>query len=210
MTAATTYFETSNRRLTVFDLALIAVFLLGLYLGVSLQITSKIPLTCAPSGFAGLILLWRRRDDMQPRHLAGLLGVVALYLVWILIATDLAFLSKRFTGLVQLTYGLVIGYGMFLTLLRAEDATAERANWSYPALAEELRRACAASPMSSTKRIPSSTSWRRRPSGRSRRAIRAAAPSTSSVCRARLRCSERGCSGGIASTRSRSRCGCAS
>jgi len=32
-----------------------------------------------------------------------------------------------------------------LTLLRAEDATAERANWSYPALAEELRRACAAS-----------------------------------------------------------------
>jgi len=120
MTAATTYFETSDRRLTTFDLALIAVFLLGLYLGVSLQITSKIPLTCAPSGFAGLILLWRRRDDMQPRHLAGLLGVVALYLVWILIATDLAFLSKRFTGLVQLTYGLVIGYGLFLTLLRAE------------------------------------------------------------------------------------------
>ncbi|WP_020698063.1 hypothetical protein [Reyranella massiliensis] len=120
MTAAATYFDASDRRLTAFDLALIALFLLGLYLGVSLQITSKIPLTCAPSGFAGLILLWRRRDDMQPRHLAGLLGVIALYLVWILIATDLAFLSKRFTGLVQLTYGLVIGYGLFLTLLRAE------------------------------------------------------------------------------------------
>lgn len=120
MTAAATYFDVPDRRLTAFDLALIAVFLLGLYLGVSLQITSKIPLTCAPSGFAGLILLWRRRDDMQPRHLAGLLGVIALYLVWILIATDLAFLSKRFTGLVQLTYGLVIGYGLFLTLLRAE------------------------------------------------------------------------------------------
>ncbi len=120
MTAAATYFDVPDRRLTAVDLALIAVFLLGLYLGVSLQITSKIPLTCAPSGFAGLILLWRRRDDMQPRHLAGLLGVIALYLVWILIATDLAFLSKRFTGLVQLTYGLVIGYGLFLTLLRAE------------------------------------------------------------------------------------------
>lgn len=120
MTAATTYLEASNRRLTAFDLALVALFLLGLYLGVSLQITSKIPLTCAPSGFAGLILLWRRRDDMQPRHLAGLLGVIALYLVWILMATNLAFLSKRFTGLVQLTYGLVIGYGLFLTLLRAE------------------------------------------------------------------------------------------
>lgn len=121
MTAATIHFEASpTRRLTGIDLALIALFLLGLYLGVSLQITAKIPLTCAPSGFAGLILLWRRRDDVQPRHLAGLLGVIALYLVWILIATNLAFLSKRFTGLVQLVYGLVIGYGLFLTLLRAE------------------------------------------------------------------------------------------
>ncbi|TAJ86237.1 hypothetical protein [Reyranella sp.] len=120
MTAEAIGLETPARRLTGIDLALIALFLIGLYLGVSLQITSKIPLTCAPSGFAGLIMLWRRRDDIQPRHLAGLLGVVALYLVSILIATDLAFLSKRFTGLVQLTYGLVIGYGLFLTLLRAE------------------------------------------------------------------------------------------
>lgn len=120
MTAETIGLEVPARRLTGIDLALIALFLIGLYLGVSLQITSKIPLTCAPSGFAGLIMLWRRRDDIQPRHLAGLLGVVALYLVSILIATDLAFLSKRFTGLVQLTYGLVIGYGLFLTLLRAE------------------------------------------------------------------------------------------
>ncbi len=120
MTAEAIGLEVPARRLTGIDLALIALFLIGLYLGVSLQITSKIPLTCAPSGFAGLIMLWRRRDDIQPRHLAGLLGVVALYLVSILIATDLAFLSKRFTGLVQLTYGLVIGYGLFLTLLRAE------------------------------------------------------------------------------------------
>ncbi len=120
MTATTIHFDAPAPRLTGFDLALIALFLLGLYLGVSLQITAKIPLTCAPSGFAGLILLWRRRDDIQPRHLAGLFGVLALYLVWILIATNLAFLSKRFTGLVQLTYGLVIGYGLFLTLLRAE------------------------------------------------------------------------------------------
>lgn len=120
MTAETIGLEAPARRLTGIDLALIGLFLIGLYLGVSLQITSKIPLTCAPSGFAGLIMLWRRRDDIQPRHLAGLLGVVALYLVSILIATDLAFLSKRFTGLVQLTYGLVIGYGLFLTLLRAE------------------------------------------------------------------------------------------
>ena len=121
MTAATLYFDTSPaRRLTAFDMFLIVLFLVGLYLGVTLQISEKIPLTCAPSGAAGLIMLWRRRDDIQPRHLAGLLGVVALYLAWIFLATDLNFLSKRFTGLVQITYSLVIGYGMFLTILRAE------------------------------------------------------------------------------------------
>ncbi|OFX04259.1 MAG: hypothetical protein A3D94_17155 [Alphaproteobacteria bacterium RIFCSPHIGHO2_12_FULL_66_14] len=120
MTLAATRLQAVDRRLTGVDLALIALFLLGLYLGVSLQITSKIPLTCAPSGFAGLILLWRRRDDIQPRHLAGLLGVIVLYLASIVIASDLAFLSKRFTGLLQLTYGMVISYGLFLTLIRGE------------------------------------------------------------------------------------------
>lgn len=120
MTAAAVRFEDVDRRLTGVDLALIAVFLLGLYLGVSLQITSKVPLTCAPSGVAGLILLWRRRDDIQPRHLAGLMGVIVLYLASILAASDLAYLGKRFTGLLQLTYGLVISYGLFLTLIRGE------------------------------------------------------------------------------------------
>ena len=69
-----------NCSVTGFDLMLVAVFLLGLYLGVSLQITEKIPLTCAPSGVAGLILLWRRRDCIDPRHIAGFLGVLALFL----------------------------------------------------------------------------------------------------------------------------------
>jgi hypothetical protein len=110
----------TDRRMTGVDLTLIGLFLVGLYLGVSLQITERVPLTCAPSGFAGLILLWRRRNDIRPSHLAGLLAVVALYLASILIATDLAFLGKRFTGLLQLTYGLVISYGLFLTLTHAD------------------------------------------------------------------------------------------
>ncbi len=63
------------RRLDAVDITLFVVYLLGLYLGVSLQITAKIPLTCAPSGLAGMLLLWRRRDDMRPRQLAGLLLV---------------------------------------------------------------------------------------------------------------------------------------
>jgi hypothetical protein len=120
MTAAAIHAYSVDRRLTGIDLALIALFLVGLYLGVSLQVTSKVPITCAPSGLAGLILLWRRRDDIKSRHVAGLLGVVALYLASILAATDVAHLSKRFTGLLQLTYGLVISYGLFLTLIRGE------------------------------------------------------------------------------------------
>ena len=111
---------TATRRLDAIDVALVVLFLLGLYLGVSLQITSQIPLTCAPSGAAGLIMLWRRRDRIQPVHLAGLLVVIALYLGSVLAASDVSFLSKRFTGLVQLTYSLVIGYAMFLTLVDGE------------------------------------------------------------------------------------------
>lgn len=110
----------TGRRLDLLDSALIALFLLGLYLGVALQITDKVPLTCAPSGLAGLIMLWRRRDQINPRHLAGLLAVVTVYLCSILSATDYAFLGKRFTGLLQLTYSLVIAYAMFLTMVHGE------------------------------------------------------------------------------------------
>ena len=76
-----------DHRLAPIDLALVTLFLLGLYLGVSLQITPKVPLTCAPSGLAGIILLWRRRDQIEPVHLAGLLGILALYLASIMSAT---------------------------------------------------------------------------------------------------------------------------
>ena len=45
-----------------------------------------------------------------------LVAVVLLYLVSILCATDLAFLGRRFNGLIQLVYSLCIGYGLFLTM----------------------------------------------------------------------------------------------
>lgn len=109
-----------NRRLDAIDTALFVVYLLGLYLGVTLQITAKIPLTCAPSGFAGVILLWRRRDQMQPRHLAGLMLVFALYLGSVMSAADITFLDKRFTGLIQIIYSIMIGFAVFLTLTHAD------------------------------------------------------------------------------------------
>jgi hypothetical protein len=37
------------RRLDFLDQVLVVIFLLGLYLGVSLAVSEKVPLTCAPS-----------------------------------------------------------------------------------------------------------------------------------------------------------------
>jgi hypothetical protein len=120
MTTAVVSTSCQARRLDGLDIVLVTTFLLGLYLGVSLQISEKVPLTCAPSGLAGLIMLWRRRDQIPARHLAGLLGVVCIYLASILAASDYQFLGKRFTGLLQLTYSMAIGYAMFLTLVHGE------------------------------------------------------------------------------------------
>lgn len=112
--------EAGQQRLDPIDAVLLWIYLAGLYLGVSLQITSRIPLTCAPSGLAGLVLLWRWRGNIQPAHLAGLFGVLALYLGSILSAADISYLDKRFTGLVQLSYSLTIGYAIFLTLVHGD------------------------------------------------------------------------------------------
>jgi hypothetical protein len=108
------------QRLDALDCALVVLFLLGLYLGVALQITAKVPLTCAPSGAAGLFMLWRRRDQIRQSHLAGLLLVLLVYVCSILSAADANWLGKRSTGLLQLTYSIVIAYGMFLTLVHAD------------------------------------------------------------------------------------------
>ncbi|HEY4168305.1 MAG TPA: hypothetical protein VGM96_16090 [Reyranella sp.] len=110
------------QKLDFLDCALVILFLLGLYLGVAIQITDKVPLTCAPSGFAGLWMLWRRRNEIRQSHLAGLLLVMLVFIGSILSADNVSFLGKRTTGLLQLTYSVVIAYGMFLTLVRAERA----------------------------------------------------------------------------------------
>ncbi len=44
-----------------FDMALIGLFLLGLYTNYTIPISAKVPFPSAPSGIAGIILLWRRR-----------------------------------------------------------------------------------------------------------------------------------------------------
>src|SRR6516162_8162299 len=101
------------------DCALICIFLLGLYTNYTVQISAKVPFPSAPSGIAGLILLWRRRDRIKPVALGGLLGIVLLYLVSVFCATDITYLPRRTNGLIQLAYSLVIGYALFLTVTQA-------------------------------------------------------------------------------------------
>jgi hypothetical protein len=102
-----------------FDLALISFFLFGLYSNYTIQISPTVPFPSAPSGIAGLILLWRRRNEISSANFNGLIVILLLFLVSILCATDLHFLPRRTNGLIQLTYSIVIGYGLFLTVVRA-------------------------------------------------------------------------------------------
>ncbi|MPZ33962.1 MAG: hypothetical protein GEV13_23725 [Rhodospirillales bacterium] len=106
-------------RLGWVDLALVCIFLAGLYTNYTIMVSEKVPLPSAPAGIAGLVLLWRRRDLITQRALVGFVAIVTLYLVSIVSATDIAFLSRRTNGLIQLTYSLTIGYALFLTVTHA-------------------------------------------------------------------------------------------
>jgi hypothetical protein len=107
-------------RLGWVDLALICIFLAGLYTNYTIMLSEKVPLPSAPAGFAGLILLWRRRDDITSRALVGFCAIVTLYIASILIAPNIAWLPRRANGLIQLTYSLTVGYALFLTVKRAD------------------------------------------------------------------------------------------
>lgn len=119
MTAPATLRHAPSTSLGGTDLFLVLLFLLGIYTGYEFRVTPEVPIPSTVSGVAGLALLWRRRDDIAPAHLGGLMAVILAYLLAVLSASDYAFLAKRFTGLVQLVYSLVISYALFLTLRRA-------------------------------------------------------------------------------------------
>jgi len=97
------------------DIGLICIFLLGLYTHYTIQFSPTVPFPSAPAGLAGIAMLWRHRHQLTPHAATTLLGVVLLYLLSILCATDLSFLARRFNGFIQLVYSIVIGFGLFLT-----------------------------------------------------------------------------------------------
>jgi hypothetical protein len=108
----------ARRGLGGFDLALICIFMAGLYTNYTIPISDKLPFPSAPAGLAGVIMLWRRRQSIGGRSFACLATVLLIYVVSILIAPDISYLPRRFNGLVQLTYSILIGYGLFLTVVQ--------------------------------------------------------------------------------------------
>ncbi len=108
------------RRLNAADMTLVVIFLLGIYTHYTIHISATVPFPSAPSGIAGMALLWRRRDQITMPHVALFFVVVLIYVTSICAATDLSFLHKRFTGLIQITYSFVICYAFFITLVNAE------------------------------------------------------------------------------------------
>ena len=110
--------NTARRGLAAIDLVLICLFVAGLYTNYTIPISDKLPFPSAPAGLAGVIMLWRRRHSMGGRPFAGLVAVLLIYLISILVAPNINFLPRRFNGLVQLTYSILIGYGLFLTAVQ--------------------------------------------------------------------------------------------
>lgn len=101
------------------DMTLICVFLIGLYTHYTILITATVPFPSMPSGIAGLILLWRRRQQITEKALIGFLLILFLLVVSILVAPGPTYLPRRLNGLIQLTYSITIGYALFLTVVQA-------------------------------------------------------------------------------------------
>ena len=100
-------------------MALICLFMVGLYTGFTIQLSDKVPFPSVFAGVAGMILLWRRRNQITTAGFTGFLVVMALYVASVLSATDIRFLPRRVNGLIQLTYSIVIGYALFLSVTQA-------------------------------------------------------------------------------------------
>jgi len=102
---------------------LVVLYLLGLYLGVAAKLPGGIPVPAVLAGVAGGLLLLKNAGHLAERHLVPIIAVLVLYLLSVLTAPNYAYLGERFKGFIQLSYSLVLAYGLFLavTLHRRTD-----------------------------------------------------------------------------------------
>lgn len=107
-----------NRRPDMLDSALILVFLFGIYMELALQITATVPLPNVLAALAATALLLRHPNWVEERHVVALCTVVLLLLISIFCAENFSFFKKRLTGLIQMTYSLILAYALFITLIR--------------------------------------------------------------------------------------------
>lgn len=71
----------ANKRLDGVDIGLLVLFLIGIYTHYTIQIATTVPFPAAPSGIAGMALLWRRRNDISVTAFGALTMVILLYLL---------------------------------------------------------------------------------------------------------------------------------
>lgn len=109
-----------------FDVALLVLYLLGIYLGVDIKLTASVPVPTILSGIAGIVMLLKHMHRLGDQQVGGLLMVVVLFLGSILAAADPSYLGKRTTGLIQLTYSFIIGYGLYVTMLLFDRGSVAR------------------------------------------------------------------------------------
>lgn len=103
-----------------FDTALLLVYLLGIYLGLDIRLSASVPVPTVLSGLAGAVMLLKHMHRLRDEQTGALLLVIVLFLGSIVCAADPGYLGKRTTGLIQLTYSLMIGYGLYVTALMFE------------------------------------------------------------------------------------------
>lgn len=107
-----------QRRPDMLDSALILVFLTGIYMELAIYLSPTVPIPNVLAGLAAIALLLRHPDWVEEKHIVPLAIVVLLLLASIFCAADLSFFKKRLTGLIQLTYSLILGYSVFITAIR--------------------------------------------------------------------------------------------
>lgn len=107
-----------QKRPDALDSFLILVFLTGIYMEVAIYLSPTVPVPNILAAMAGFALLLRHPDWVEEKHLTALLVVILLFLLSALCAADISFVKKRFTGFVQLSYSLVLGYGAFIAMVR--------------------------------------------------------------------------------------------